>query len=210
MRVTKWYRVVGLCGVLLAVGHPAFAQADGPRGFIGGLAGATVHEQTAGMLGAQAGIRAAGGLHIIGEAGWLRNVLPGQIQGDIDIVSALLGLGGSPVAIDARLQARYGFGGLRWSAVRGRFSPFVESGFGAARLTLQVDAAGDSTIGEEIEEDLRDSTDATKPLFMAGGGLHVALGGPVSLDTGYRYTRIFTDEPTINAHAVYGALKVGF
>lgn len=208
MRVTKWYRVVGLCGVLLAVGHPAFAQADAPRAFIGGLAGATVHEQTAGVLGAQAGIRAAGGLHIIGEAGWLRNVLPGPVQGDIDIVSALLGLGGSPVAIDARLQAGYGFGGLRWSPVRARLSPFVESGVGAARLTLHVDAAGD--LGEDIEDDLRDSTDATKPLFMAGGGLNVVLGGPVSLDAGYRYTRIFTDEPVINAHAVYGAVKVGF
>jgi hypothetical protein len=187
-----------------------FAQGDAPRGFIGGLAGATVHEQTGGVLGGQAGIRAAGNLHVIGEAGWMRNVLPGDVQADIDIVSALLGLGGSPDAIDARLQALYGFGGLRWSPVRGRVAPFIESGFGAARLTLHVDAAAGSDVSGAIEDDLRDATEATKPLFVAAGGLNVALGGPFRLDAGYRYARIFTDEPAIHAHAVYGAVKVAF
>ncbi len=208
--MTKVCRIVGLCGVLLAAGHPAFAQGDAHRGFVGGLAGVTVHEQTGGVLGAQAGVRLAGGFHLIGEGGLLRNVLPAQVQGDIDIVSALLGLGGASDEVDARLQALYGFGGVRWSPAGGPVAPFVESGFGMARLTFRVDAGAGSDVAQEIEDDLRESVEATKPLFMAGGGVRAALGGPLSLDAGYRYSRIFTDEPAINAHVVYGAIKVGF
>ena len=145
----------------------------------------------------------------------MQNLLPPEFQTQLDVIARIVGLeGGADLTLDGRLTALYGLGGIRWMRSIGRWAPFVEGAVGMTRLRIQVDASGaNSTLANDIEEELRgDNPDSTavKPITTVGGGINIRAASRWSVDAGYRYYRIFTDDPTVNVNSVYGALKFHF
>ena len=97
--------------------------------------------------------------------------------------------------------ARYEF------AQTGRVRPFVEGGFGFARLKVDFTIELD---GVEIEDDDFVGFEAdTEPAYALGGGVAIPIGPNVSAEAGYRFFRILTGE-AINANKFYGGVRVTF
>jgi hypothetical protein len=208
---------MGLAVVVIAV--PALGQAGGsemPRGFVGGLTGATLGDApTSVVFAAQGGVRLGGGLLAIGEFGQMQNVLPPEFQAELDVIARIVGLeGGGNLTLAGRLTALYGLGGVRWMGSTARWAPFVEGGAGMTRLRIHVDPSrGNSMLASDIEQELRadnPDTTATKPVATVGGGINIRAASRWSVDAGYRYYRIFTDAPAANVNSLYGALKFHF
>jgi opacity protein-like surface antigen len=109
------------------------------------------------------------------------------------------------------VPAFYGLGGIRWST-DAPVSPFVEGGLGFANLSIDLHAEIDGVDVTDQAEALfeEEDLDATKFLLAFGGGINARLAEQVRLDIGYRYTRIFTDDPAVNTSAVLAALKFWF
>ena len=89
-------------------------------------------------------------------------------------------------------------------------TPFVEGGVGVARISLDIDAeAFGINISQEVEDELGDIS-STEFMLAVGGGINVSATSNVGFDFGYRYIRIFTDDPSIDTSQVYGAAVLGF
>jgi hypothetical protein len=199
---------------LLVMPAIASAQADAaaPAWFVGGLGGLTFGTVTSGAVGGQVGFKIAPNLFVIGEVGRMRNVMPKEISDDLDDFVDLLELElGVPISFDVSLPATYGFGGVRWMAPGRRVSPFVEAGVGAGHISLSVDKAAvlGIDVSDEIDDELGEDANATKFLIALGGGVSASLSRTVWLDLGFRYTRIATEDPSINSSMVYAAVKIG-
>ena len=207
MRLRVWLMLIGtsICA------NPLQAQ-ERSAGFAGGLGGATVGDQRGAVYGVRTGVGIGKGLFVVGEAGRIQNVLPGDVQTELDVVERLIELQGIDVSIDASVPVFYGMGGVRWALRRGRVSPFLEAGAGFARLSLDVDAVVDGAdISEDLLRDLEDEgIEATKFLFSTSGGISLAVQSAWTIDVGYRYARIFTDDPRTNVNVVFGALHYNF
>ena len=93
-------------------------------------------------------------------------------------------------------------------------APFVEGGMGFANLSVdlhaEIDGVDVSDQADDLLEDEDDDLDATKFLLAFGGGLNARLAEQVRLDIGYRYTRIFTEDPVVNTSTIFAALKFWF
>ena len=205
--VRPWFlaiAVVGFAGV-----PAAFAQSGG---FVGGVAGITFASKTSSVFAAQAGGRVARQLFIFGEFGRMQNVLPEEAEDDLDEAAEFLESQlGTTVNLDVKVPAIYGLAGIRWSP-DDRIAPFLEAGAGFARLSLDITAeiAG-IDVTDEVEDQLDDEDlEVTEFLLAFGGGLNARLTDRVRLDVGYRYNRVFTDDPTVNVNMAYAALKFLF
>jgi opacity protein-like surface antigen len=177
------------------------------------LGGVTFGTVTSAAVAGQGGVRIARDLYVIGEVGYMRNVLPKKIRDEFDdLVDEIENEAGVPVSLTVSIPAKYGFGGLRWSPSRGTVSPFVEGGVGVAHVSAKVDEAKvlGVDISDEVENELGDDASVTKVLFALGGGVNARISSTLSADIGFRYTRIATEDPAINSSLVYGALKIGF
>lgn len=189
--------------------HPPAASAQ-DRGFVGALGGITFGTETSSIVGAQGGGRVTSQIVVFGELGRMQNVMPGEIQDQFDDLVELFELQtGSRITAELRVPAFYGLGGVRWST-GARVAPFVEVGAGVARLSADIEAEVDGIdVSDEIESFLDEDT-VTEFLLALGGGVNARLSDRLRLDLGYRYTRIFTDDPAVNTSAIYGALKFWF
>ena len=182
------------------------------RGFVRGLGGVTFGTETGAMVGGGGGVSINEYFDVIGEFGWMQNVLPSELGNQLDDLATLITLiEGVPVSLDAKVPAVYGFGGVRGNFPTGnRVTPFVEGGVGVGHITLDLKAEVlGIDISREVEEELGD-TDDTQLLLAVGGGVNIAATSNVGFDVGYRYFRIFTDDPAINTSQVYGAAVFGF
>ena len=74
-------------------------------------------------------------------------------------------------------------------------------------LGLKAEALG-IDISREVEQEL-DETDSNEFLLAVGGGINIAATSTVGFDVGYRYLRIFIEDP-INTSQLYGAVVLGF
>ena len=205
------FLLIGL--TLFSVSHasPAFAQQTGP--FVAGLAGGAFSNQRSVLFGGRAGVPVGGGLFAIGEIGRALDVMPADIASELGIVSRLIELQtGTTASLDASVPAFYGWGGARWMPRTGRVTSFVEGGLGFARLTLNIDrVAGGTDSSEDLRRDLADENiESTRLLLLGGGGISVALGSAWSADIGYRYNRIFADDPQIGLNTVYTSILYHF
>lgn len=202
---------------LFVAAAPVAAQSSAPdvKGFIGAFGGMTFGTAEKGSaLGARAGVEVARGVHIIGEVGRMSDVLPSAVKDELDLAASELEFElGVPVTIQLTAPATYGFVGLRWSRQTGRVSPFVEGGVGAARLTVDLK---DVTVGGfDVTDLVRDEVTAEVPettatMLALGAGVNAALTSAVSADFGYRYSRIFTDDPAVNSGTLYGMIVIGW
>jgi hypothetical protein len=199
-------------GVLLVLLPVVSAAQTTDHGFVRGLGGVTFGTETAGAAGGSFGVTVIPQLDVIGEFGWVQNVLPKALQEDIDNVVNLLSIIlRVPISVDVKVPTFYGFGGVRANVpTGGRVRPFVEGAGGFGRITLDVDArAAGINISDEVEDAI-DADSETKFLMAVGGGINIGLTSSVGVDIGYRFLRIFTDDPAINASQVYGGVRVGF
>lgn len=206
--------VVAMALVLACLAVPADAQNLDGRRFVGGLGGATFGTaSSSGVFGVQVGQPIGQGTHLIGEFGRFMDVLPADLADLVeefeDEISDDLGV---PVTLEVTIPATYGLVGARWSRAVGRqATAFVEGGVGAARVTVKIREAtlGGSDVSEFVEDIVgAEAPTAMEFLFAGGGGVNILLTEDVSVDAGYRFTRIATDDPNANVSAVYGAVKI--
>jgi hypothetical protein len=192
---------------------PAHAQTAGaaPSWLVGGLGGVTFGTVSSGAFGAQAGVRISRDLFVIAEGGRMQNALPKSARDEFDSnLSALEHELGVPITVTFTVPANYVFAGLRWAPSTAAVAPFVEGGIGLAHLSFKIHEA--TVLGIDIKKDLEDELDTseasgTNGLIAFGGGITVRLSPAALLDAGYRFTRIATEDPTVNSSMLYVAIK---
>ncbi|MEO8070853.1 MAG: hypothetical protein ABI652_05590, partial [Acidobacteriota bacterium] len=188
---------------------PGTTPASAPW-FIGGISGVTFGTAMSSAVAGQFGIGIRPNLFVIGEVGRMQNVMPKDIRDQLDdAVDELEATSGLPVTVELSLPATYGFGGVRWVSL-GQIAPFIEAGAGVGHIALNVKRA--QVLGQDFTDEIKDElgSDAseTKFLFAVGGGVTASLGRATSIDAGYRFTRIETEGPAINASMLYVGIKV--
>ena len=182
-------RLIAGAGVVLLASAPGMARAQTSAGQVVGFGGLTFDGVTLDRaLGGGIGVSLNDHVQIVGEAGHLNNVLPsplGLVPFALDRV-----LGDSPV--DFRLSAFYGEGGVRvLSSSRPAIRGYVEATAGVARLRSRLSVA--NPIVDGVANLALQAFDSTDPLIGLGGGVLIQ-GGPLVLDLGYRYKRIFAND----------------
>ena len=195
--------------VLLTV-SPAMAQS---AGFVRGFGGASFFTEPGALFGATVGIRITDSLTAIGDVGRMTNILPRSIQRDVDLVAQEIGnFFGAPVTIDLEAPGLYTFGGLRIShPVSSSVRVFAEGGGGVARGTSDITAqVGSTDVSQQVSDLLHLKESVTEPLLALGGGLWFALTESLSADVGYRYFRIFTEDPRIDTGMMIAGLNWSF
>jgi opacity protein-like surface antigen len=199
---------VGAVVYLLSV-TPSWAQTE--RGFVRGFGGVTFGTaEVSSVFGGGGGVNVGPNVQIVGEIGRIQDVLPSELQDDLDFFITVLSLElGVPISVDVKAPAIYGLGGLRFNVpTAGRVRPFVEGQVGVANISFHVDA---EVAGIDISQEVEDEADLdneSEVLLGLGGGLNLALTDTLGIDLGYRYGRIFTDDPAVNTNAVYAALHL--
>ena len=120
----------------------------------------------------------------------------------------------------ARVPAVYSVGGLRFEVpTRGRVSPYVLGGIGAARLnpTAQFTFSSGTlpdgstpTVGDDVTSQLVAAGDFTAPaattafMFTLGGGVEIPVARHWAIDAGYRFSRVAADTPLNAQGATFG------
>lgn len=205
-------RTVAILVVLVGTAGPAFAQST-PAAFVRGFGGLTFMSEPAQVFGAGVGFRIHPNVDVIGELGRLTNVLPRELQRDLDDAAHAIGtLYGGPLAIDGKAPGVYGFGGLRVGRrIPSRATVFAEVGAGIARGTSDISArAGTTDVSRQVVAALGIDDSETRGLVAVGGGVAIPLTGHLAVDFSYRYMRIFTDDPRINTATMALGLRWGF
>ena len=206
--------------VTLLTAAPLLAQSE--RGYVTGVGGfAATSETTSGNVMGEAGVRIAPHLLVFGSLGEFHNLQPSELQPTVDSTTAILSAGqGLNVLGTARVPAWYSVGGLRFEVpTRGRVSPYVLGGIGAARLnpTAQFTFSSGTlpdgstpTVGDDVTSQLVAAGDFTAPaattarMFTLGGGVEIPVARHWAIDAGYRYSRVAADTPLNAQGATFG------
>jgi len=201
--------------VILLTAATAFAQgsSDTPRAYLSALGGVTFGNVAGGVFAGGINVVANPHLQIIGEFGRMSNVIPKTTSDQLNTVAeGFTGDGTTPFSFTASMPSTYGMGEVRvLGKQRSALTPFVDSGFGWAKVTTHLTATqGDTDVTPDFitAADLFESQ--TKPMFMAGGGVSIAAGRRAAVDVGYHWARIFTDTQAINTNQLVAGLRVGF
>ena len=205
-------RTIAVILLLGTTAMPALAQSPSPM-FVRGFGGVSFMSETGGVFGATLGVRVTRTLDIIGDVGRLTNMLPRTIQRDLDDAARAMGtFYGAPLTIEARAPGLYALGGLRASrTTANRIKLFIEGGGGVARGTSDISArAGSADVSREVRSALRIKSSERRALVMVGAGAGIPLTGHLTLDLGYRFMRVFTDDPRINTGTMTAGFNWGF
>jgi hypothetical protein len=199
--------IASLGAILFLLAAPASAQNE--RGFVRGLGGLTFGTESSTVFGAGLGWNIGPNLQITADVGRMQNVMPSEIQEELDLFLALTELElGVPIEFEATIPAVYFTGGVRLNVpTMQRFRPFVEAAGGVGRISADFHVEID---GEDVTDVLTEEVDLepeSKFMLMFGGGLAFDLSQNLGVDVGYRFHRIFTDDPAINASAAYAAVR---
>jgi opacity protein-like surface antigen len=182
---------------------------------IGGL---TFGSSTSELFGGGAGIALSRSLLVTVEAGAVGDVTSDGMREHIEDVAArtqqmLSGVTGRrfDVVGEASMPAFYGIAGLRFTAPRvSRSRPFVSghTGFATVDPEVRLLINGDDRSSSFLPAaDIPSSR--TRLLLGGGAGLTIRMTNAMSVDVGYRYSRIFVDDG-VNLNRVYAALGFGF
>ena len=96
----------------------------------------------------------------------------------------------------------YFLGGVRGEvSTGGRAKPYFQGGFGVAHVKAKLDAFLNGTnvnallvsYGLVNQSDFEQSV--TKPMISFGSGFQFTVGSRGSVEFGYRFCRVFTDDP---------------
>jgi len=198
--------------VLAASVVPAQAQ-SAPAGFVRGFGGVSFLTETGGVFGFSAGAHVTRSIDVFGDLGRITNMLPRKIQEDVDAAARQFGsFYGAPLTIDLQAPGLYGLGGVRFSHTTAqRFTVFVEAGAGAARGTSDITAvAGGINVSTQVTAVLNLKESVTEPLMALGGGIGIPLGSRLTLDLGYRFMRIYTQDPRIDTATMTAGVNWSF
>jgi len=188
---------------------------------VAGLGGFTFGTEPSFGVGGQIGVPVTKSIVIVGEVGYLLDVLPTSLADDLDeLARQASDLVGEPVTLDAKVPALYALGSARWMAPsRGKVRPFVEGGGGVARLSVEFTArVGDLDVSEELQSEAG-LEPSTKPVVAVGGGVEITLGKHLAASAGYRFLYVFAgedvadlegDEVSVNTSKLYGAIVYRF
>jgi hypothetical protein len=165
---------------------------DAPRRILG-MGGLSMGPHRTMALGGQFSMRVSRRLEMILEGGQLADVLPPSIRDEADRIAGVLSqVGGDTVRADARVPAMYGIGGMRFTTGGpGAVRPYVEGHAGFAQLTPQVSFI---RRGQDITRSVAGAafqTDSSNLLFGVTGGVVISVGGPATIDLGYRFVRAY-------------------
>jgi opacity protein-like surface antigen len=172
------------------------------------------------------GVRVARHLFVFAEVGQFHNVQPSMVQPAVDAADASLASSGATVTGTGRVPAWHTIGGVRYSIpARGGVSPYVLGGAGFARLSPTAQfiyqdgtlpgATITPTIGDDVTAQVVSSGAFLQPaatnafMFTAGGGVEVPVAPHVSVDAGYRVSRISADTP-VTAQSVVAGVSYRF
>jgi opacity protein-like surface antigen len=206
--------------VTLLTAAPLLAQSE--RGYVTGVGGfAATSDTTSGNVLGEAGVRIAPHLLVFGSLGEFHNLQPSELQPTVDSTTAVLSAGqGLNVLGTARVPAWYSVGGLRYEVpTRGRVSPYLLGGIGAARLnpTAQftfssgtLPDGSTASVGDDVTSQLVAAGDFTAPpattafMFTLGGGVEIPVARHWAIDAGYRFSRVAADTPLNAQGATFG------
>jgi len=215
--------LIGAACVVCCAG-PAFAQ--GERAYVNAGGGfATSADATSGDVLGEVGVRVAPHLFLFADVGQFHNLQPSAVQPAVDATDAAVSAQGLTVTGVARVPAWQTLGGVRYMIpTRFAASPYVLGGAGFARLTPAATFTYSSgtfpgtttpSLGDDVTDQLVSLGDFTQPsptnafMFTIGGGVQVPIAPRVSVDVGYRVSRIEADTP-INAHSVVAGIGYRF
>ncbi|HKV99861.1 MAG TPA: hypothetical protein VJN96_08555 [Vicinamibacterales bacterium] len=201
--------------VILLIAATAFAQgsSDTPRAYLSALGGVTFGNEAGGVFAGGINVVATPHLQIIGEFGRMSNVLPKTASDQLNTVAeGFAGDGTTPFSFTATMPSTYGMGEVRvLGKQRAGLAPFLDTGFGFAKLTTHLTATqGDADVTPDFVTAADLFQTQTKPMFMAGGGVSIAVSKRAAVDIGYHWARIFTDTQSINTNQVVAGVRVGF
>lgn len=193
----------------------AAAQTTGERGFGRVVGGVNFGTETGALVAAGGGVRVAPHLVLIGEVGRFSNVLPKELQRDLDEVAVLLAPQfGQQLVIDGGARAVYAVAGIRVTGRESaRVSMFAEGAAGRARGTSVIHASvGGLDVTNGVERALGFPRSETHNMYTAGAGLTIGAGRHTAFELGYRFVRIQlgSDDPRINASVLHLSARVGF
>jgi opacity protein-like surface antigen len=201
-------RFVMAAGLFIAAAAPAFAQ-EGSR--VTAIGGITFQTQSDALIGGEFGGNLHPNLEVYGGVNFMRNVLPRNIQADLDVASALLTeTTGNVWQLKADIRALTGVGGVRYRMpMAAHFRPYVLAGGGIANIKMRIRERDLGVMPQDVLEQmgLNQSTD-TKPYLELGGGIEVPAGRLV-LDAGYKFGR-FVGNTNVNTSRVYFGVGTRF
>jgi opacity protein-like surface antigen len=177
--------------VLTLITSSALAQ---ERGYVQGIGGATFMARTAGVFGGEAGFHVSRDFVVFGQVGRMINVLPQDIQADIDRAGALLEeVTQRDWRFEAAVRATYAGGGVRYFLpLRLRARPYATGGIGMARYagSLRERELGD-VLDQAVALGIVESHDVkgTEIAYEVGGGV-VLPRGRLQIDAGYRLMNV--------------------
>jgi opacity protein-like surface antigen len=217
--------VLGIVCVAAAAA-PAFAQSSqNDRAYVtvgGGMA--ISPDVTSGDVLGEVGMRVAPNLFVFGDLGQFHNLQPSLVQPSVDATDAALSATGLTVTGTGRVPALQVLGGVRYTiATRSTIAPYVLGAAGLARLSPTAQFIyGSGTLpgstpisGDDVTSQLVTLGDFTQPaatnafMFSVGGGVQVPVAPRVSVDVGYRLSRIDADTP-LNAHSIVAGIGYRF
>jgi hypothetical protein len=163
------------------------------------------------LVGGEVAMNLRPNLEVYGGVNFMRNVLPRNIQTDLDNASAALTLAtGNVWQLKGDVRAFTGVGGVQYRMAASRsFRPYALAGGGLANIKLSIREADLGVMPQNIRQQLglNDST-RTKPYVEIGGGLEVPAGALV-FDAGYKFGRIVGDQ-SVNTSRVYFGVGAKF
>jgi hypothetical protein len=174
-------RLKGIIAALVVCAFALPATARAQSSHIEGFGGLTFGDvATSSTFGGSVAVPLSENLQIIGEGGRMTDLMPSLVDSLLDFTP-----------VDVGVNAWYGEAGVRFIAPSTRaVRPYAEATGGFARLRAGFNGAGradpfiNGTLG---------LFDRTEPLLGVGGGV-IVQGGPVFLDLGYRYKKIFAND----------------
>jgi opacity protein-like surface antigen len=194
-------RLFIVAAAIAACALPSVVSAQSANTEVQGFGGLTFGSSTFGStsastFGGRVAVDLMPNMQVIGEGGRMS-----------DIKSPLFELlDFTPVGV--RLSAWYGEAGVRFITSHSAVRPYFETTAGIARLTPAINGINGRT--DAIVDAGLAFLNRTEPMLGAGGGLLVQ-GGPVTLDLGYRYNKIFaggTVASVLNAGSEYNVNQV--
>jgi hypothetical protein len=163
-----------------ALVFPAAALAQNHQ--VQGFGGVTFGDVTvSSTFGGSIAVPLSDNMQIIGEGGHMTNLLPSLVGTVVRF---------TPLALN--VSAWYGDGGVRViGSSRHAIRPYAEATAGFARLRTGYHEF--ASAAEPFVDAALSFLDTTKPLVGIGSGI-IVQGGPVILDLGYRYNKIFAGD----------------
>jgi opacity protein-like surface antigen len=197
---------VPLIAVLAA--PPAAAQSDQrQRGFAIGFGGATFTEVNAPVFGGSVGVNLTPDIQVTGDFGRMQDVFANFTREDLGILERdMLTEEGVNLTTRVKMPTTYAIGSVRFLLPTSNpIRPYLTAGGGVAHLNPKPAFVADglditSLVLQDAELNATFKTE-NRPMVTGGAGLTFAVVRHLTVDLGYKYSRIFIDKVYLQAPA---------